>query len=82
MLKLREVPRRILTVEEFRQLVESMDRPEIAALVAIMGETGIREKCRIVRKRWEKQYDSRRLTEAAGHSSGVVGFPPTEKPNH
>ena len=51
MLKLREVPRRILTVEEFRQLVESMDRPEIAALVAIMGETGIREKCRIVRKR-------------------------------
>ena len=37
MLKLQEVPRRILTVEEFRQLVESMDRPEIAALVAIRG---------------------------------------------
>ena len=43
MLKVQEVPRRILTVGEFRLLVQSMDRLEIAALVAVMGETGIRK---------------------------------------
>ena len=43
MLKVQEVPRRILTVEEFHLLVQSMDRLEIAALVAVMGETGIRK---------------------------------------
>lgn len=38
-----EVAFRVMTIEEFRDLVDAMDRPSIAALVAIMGETGIRK---------------------------------------
>lgn len=42
-LKVQEVARRVLAVEEFRKLVASMDRLEIAAMTAVLGETGIRK---------------------------------------
>lgn len=41
-LKVQEKALRIPTAEEFRTLVESMADPAIGAMVAIMGETGIR----------------------------------------
>jgi len=42
-LKVQEIARRNLRVEEFRALVDSMDRLEIAAMTAVIGETGIRK---------------------------------------
>lgn len=43
MLKTQETARRVLAVKEFRELVEAMDHVEISAIVAVMGETGIRK---------------------------------------
>jgi len=42
MLPVDEISRPLLTVKEFRQLVESMDRLPIAVMVILMGETAMR----------------------------------------
>lgn len=42
MLPVDEISRPLLTVEEFRRLVESMDRLPLAAMTALMGETALR----------------------------------------
>lgn len=47
-----EVYRPVLTVQEFRGLVESMDRMPVAALVAFMGETAAR-KGEALQLKWE-----------------------------
>ena len=43
---------RVLTPEEFRRLVDGMDRPSIAAMVAVLGETGMR-KSEALHLKWE-----------------------------
>lgn len=41
--KLQEIAMRLPTVDEFRRLVETIEEPAIRALVAVIGETGMRK---------------------------------------
>ena len=44
---------RVLTLEEFRYLVQAMDEPSLRAMVVVMGETGIRKK-EAIKLSWER----------------------------
>jgi integrase/recombinase XerD len=51
-LKIQQKARRIPTAEEFHALVDSIPDPAIAAMVAVMGETGLR-RSEAINLRWE-----------------------------
>lgn len=51
-LRVQEKPLRIPTPEEFRALIDAMPDPAIAAMVTIMGETGLRRK-EAIRLEWK-----------------------------
>jgi len=53
LLPVEEMTFRVMTLQEFRQLVQAMEEPALAAMIAVMGETGIR-KGEALRLRWEQ----------------------------
>lgn len=82
MVRVQEAARRILTVGEFRALVAGMDRSPIAAMTAVMGETGIR-KGEALSLRWENiDLDRRILTAARTKSRRVRHIPLTDYAIH
>lgn len=60
-IKVQQKALRLPTLEEFRRLVDHMEDPELAAMVAIMGETGIRKSEALELKRSQVDFKGKRL---------------------
>ncbi len=73
LLPVEEMAFRVMTVEEFRSLVQAMDRPSIAALVAVLGETALR-KGEALALKWDNLDLKNRLL--------TVGFSKNRKVRH
>ena len=71
-LKVQEVSRPVMTVEEFHRLVKSMDRLDVSVMVAVMGETGIRKGEALLLK-WENVHRQEKMLTIEGRTkSGKV----------